>query len=108
MTNHDKALAQYAMSQQGLNELKTSLEANASDVEYAMGVSEYLTDEQKTDIAAAYGRNSIADANGSPAVQTASITSKDNRATIQQGLDAEANLQDFLDSILDLQKNGDL
>ncbi len=108
MTNDDKALAQYAISEKGLSELKTSLEANSSDIEHAMGVSEYLTDKQKADIAVAYGKNTVVDPYGDPKVQTASIMSKDNRATIQQGLDAEANLQDLLDAIIDLQKNGDL
>ena len=108
MTNEDKDLAQYAISQQGLNELKTSLEANSADIESMSGISEYLTDEQKTDIAAAYSKYSIADPYGDPQVQTASITAKSNRATAQQGLDFESNLQDFLDAIIDLQKNGDL
>ncbi len=108
MTAEDMALAQHAISQEGLNELKTSLEGNMAEIEYASGVSEYLTDSQKADIAAAYGKNPISDPYGDPKVQTASITSKANRATIQNELDAQANLQDLLDAILDLQKNGNL
>ena len=108
MTDDDKSLAQYAISEQGLSELKTSLETNYSDIEYAAGISTYFTDAQKAEIAVAYGKNSVADPYGDPKVQTASIISKDNRATVQNGLDAEANLQDLLDAILDLQKNGDL
>jgi hypothetical protein len=107
MTDDDKALAQYAMSQQGLNELKTSLETNSAELEAISGMSEYLTDEQKMDIAAAYGSNSI-DVTQDEKTATAKFFDKSNRATAQQGLDSEANLQDFLDSILDLQKNGDL
>jgi hypothetical protein len=107
MTNEDRALAQYAISQQGLNELKTSLETNSAELEAISGLSEYLTDEQKTDIAAAYGSSSI-DVTQDEKTATAKFFDKSNRATAQQGLDSEANLQDFLDSILDLQKNGDL
>ncbi len=108
MTNEDKALAQYSISQQGLNELKTSLNTHYTELEDVSEVSQYLTEAQKADIATAYGNNSIADPNGDEKVQTAKLTNKTTRATAQQGLDSETNLQDFLDAILDLQKNGDL
>jgi len=102
MTDEDKALTQRAISEDGLRELKLSLETNNSDIEEYAQTSQYLSDDQKKEIASAYSTNSIADVNGDEKTQTAKFFNKSSRATEKQMNETEVSLQDLLDAIVAL------
>ena len=102
MTDEDKALTQRAISEDGLRELKLSLETNNSDIEEYAQTSQYLSDDQKKEIASAYSTNSIADVNGDEKTQTAKFFNKSSRATEKQMNETEVSLQDLLDAIMAL------
>ena len=108
MNDEEKALAKYAISEQGLKELKDSLNGSISDVDEFAQISENLTDEQKADIASAYAKYSIADVNGDEKTQTGKFLDKSTRMTHAQMEQTDVTLQEMLDAIIDLQQNGDL